>query len=351
MMKKYLFLFSLILPILNTPLEAVGESLLMGNEESTKLIVNNRVLAKVNGKPITLVDVMKKMDILFYREYPQYASSIKARYQFYKASLKHILNDLIDKELIISDAEENKLPLNNGDVRQEMEEMFGPNIIGKLDKAGLTFDEAFKIVQGDIKLKRMVYVRVNNPAMRRVSPKLVREAYEKFAKENILPPKWEYQVISIRDADPIRSADTANHIYHLLSEGAPVDKIQEILKQKHLLSKDTNVNVSEVYKQTEKEMSEANKKVLTSLNKGNFSHPIAQKSKANKMTVYRVFFLKDLDKGGALPFFEVENKLKDSLIGEEVNKEMEVYLAKLKKHFDVQEVSLEGYEPFSLYKN
>lgn len=349
-MKKNLIALSLILQVFSLNLEAVGESLFIGKEDSTKMIVNNRVLAKVNGKPITLVDTMKKMDILFYRDYPQYTSSIKARFQFYQANWKSILSDLIDKELIIGDAEENKLPLNNGDVRQEMEDLFGPNIIGNLDRAGLTFDEAFKIVQGDIKLKRMVYVRVNNPAMRKVSPKSVRAAYEKFAEENILPPKWEYQTVTIRADDPVKSANVANHVHQLLKEGVALNNLVEKLKSARLLPEQVQVNLSEVYQQTDKEMSEANKKIITTLSVGEFTSPIAQKSRVNKSTVYRVFYLNNFNKGGAITFHEVENKLKEHLIGEEIQKEMEAYLSRLRKHFDVQEISLDGYEPFALHK-
>lgn len=350
-MKKKFIAIGLILQVLSFNLEAVGDSLFIGKEDSTKLIVNNRILAKVNGKPITLVDTMKKMDILFYRDYPQYTSSVKARFQYYQANWKSILSDLIEKELIIGDADENKLPLNNGDVRQEMEDLFGPNIIANLDRAGLSFDEAFKIVQGDIKLKRMVYVRVNNPAMRRVSPKVVRAAYEDFAKENILPPSWEYQTISIRGEDSARGAIVADHVYQLLKEKTPLKDIVNRLKDHNLLPEKIQVNISEKYKQTEKEMSEANKKIVSNLKEGEFTSPIAQKSKASKSTVYRLFYLERYDQGGPVPFHEVENKLKDYLIGEEIKKEMDAYLSRLKKHFDLQEMSLEGYEPFALSKN
>src|SRR5262249_17801417 len=147
-------------------------------EDKAHIVVNNRILARINEKAISVVDLMKKLDVLFYREFPQYTSSKVARYQFYQANWKNVLQELIDKELILADAEENKLPISSGDVRQEMEQLFGPNIIANLDKVGLSFDDAWKIVQGDITIRRMMYMRVNAKAMRQVTPQDVWAAYE-----------------------------------------------------------------------------------------------------------------------------------------------------------------------------
>ena len=108
MKHKYLFLICLIylLPVFaasNKP-----EPFLFGGN-SAQIIINNRVLARVNGKPISVIDVMKKMDMIFLRQYPEYAEVPQARFQFYELSWKHVLEDLIDKELILADAEEAKM--------------------------------------------------------------------------------------------------------------------------------------------------------------------------------------------------------------------------------------------------
>src|ERR1700730_13068687 len=82
------------------------DGILYGPEDNARIVVNNRILAKVNGKEISVFDVMKKMDMLFYRQFPEYTSSMQARFQFYQVSWKRVLQDLIDKELIMADAEE-----------------------------------------------------------------------------------------------------------------------------------------------------------------------------------------------------------------------------------------------------
>ena len=106
MKTKFLFLSLLFISL--TSLHAVNDSILFDKDNSPHLAVNNRILAKVNDKAISVVDVMKKMDVLFYREFPQYTSSMQARYQFYKANWKHVLEELVSKELVMADAEENK---------------------------------------------------------------------------------------------------------------------------------------------------------------------------------------------------------------------------------------------------
>ncbi|MGA8165085.1 MAG: hypothetical protein WB791_08700, partial [Waddliaceae bacterium] len=90
-------------------------------ERDRYIFINNRILSQVNGKAISIVDVMKKMDLLFYRQFPQYSSSVEARFQFYEINWRHVWEDLVDKELILAEAAENKIGMTNGDIRQEME--------------------------------------------------------------------------------------------------------------------------------------------------------------------------------------------------------------------------------------
>lgn len=353
MKQKFLFLFLLLCNIV-TSLEVRGDSLLFGKEDSLRLVVNNRILAQVNDKAISVVDVMKKMDVLFYREFPQYTSSIQARYQFYKANWKHVLGELISKELVLADAEENKLPVTNGDVRQEMESLFGPNIISNLDKIGLNYDEAQKIVQGDIIIRRMIYVRVNAKAVKKVTPQVVRAAYDAFAQQpaNIKPDIWQYNVISIRDKEATRGAEAANLVYELLNSNTPLEQLAPKIKE-NLLFEKTQINVSEQYNLEEKDISAAYKEVLTKMEPHTHSQPIVQKNRSDKSNnLFRIFVLKDLKKGGVPAFSEMELDIKDKLLDEEITRETDAYLKKLRKHFHVHEDHLTqtdaSFEPFSL---
>jgi len=336
------------LPLLLLPMKAFAAPLLLGDEENAHISVNNRIVAKVNGKAISVVDLMKKMDLLFYREFPQYAASSQARFQFYQANWKYILQEMVEKELILADAEENKLVVSAGDIRQEMETLFGPNIISNLDKIGMTFDEASKIILGDITIQRMLYIRVQGKALRNVTPLQVRTYYEEFAKENVQPDQWIYQVISIRNKNAAQGATIAHRAHQLLTEESlPLENLQATLLA---ISDDkTRVNVSEEFHHDEKAISQEYREILSPMAPQSYSKPIALQSRATKETVFRLFFLKEMIPGGTPPYAKVEHQLKNQLVDKIISAESKAYINRLRKHFDVQETVPENFAPFSLH--
>lgn len=327
----------------------------LSKSEEPQIVVNNRILAKVNGKAITVMDLMKKMDMAFYRQYPEYAAIVAARFQYYQANWKHVLEEIVDKELVLADAEESKLVISNGDVRQEMETMFGPNIITNLDKIDLTFDEAFKMILADITIRRMMYFRVQSKAVPQITPQTIRNYYEEVAKDNIRDNEWVYKVISVRHRNPTTAAEMANLALHLLSEEKlPLDDLTTKLKEATAgLARPASFNVSEEFHTKEKELSDNFKQALAELTPNTYSKPIAQKSRADNSTIVRIFYLKEMHQGGVVPFKELESKIKDRLIDKAISKETEAYLTKLRQHFDVQDTQLKEllsseYQPFSL---
>lgn len=345
-----------ILPILllscGTLCAKIGDNVFLSNSSPQQLEVNNRILANVNGKLISVVDVMKKMDILFYQQFPEYIDNIEARYQFYQFQWKRTLQDLIDKELILADAEENKLPISNGDVRQEMESLFGPNIIANLDRLDMSYEQAAEMLRGDILLRRMLYMRVNAKAMRVVTPQKIRSAYEAYAEENHRPEKWNYQVISFRAADPSVGAKVAKEARNLLT--AAETSVGQLTQELNMIgaAERTKVNVSDDFTMTAKELNPAHLEVLQQLATGDFSAPVEQKSRDNSI-VYRIFHLKEKDEGGAIPFKEMEKKLEDKLLNEAIDAESRKYLKKLREHYGVSENQLnemvsEDFKPFVL---
>lgn len=337
---------------------AKGDSVLLGGlEQPMQITINNRILAKVHGKAISVIDVMKKMDMLFYKQFPQYTSSVEARFQFYQVQWKRTLQDLVDKELILADAEESKIQVTANETRKEMESQFGPNIILNLDKVGLTFDEAWHMVQGDLLLRRMITFRVNSKAFKIVTPQVIRTAYEQFAKENIRTPEWHYYVITIRDPDSTKAADAANLVHELLvNDAVSLEELPNKLKSMGpVIAQSVKVNISEEYKHNEKSVSPANKEILVTLQQGSYSQPVAQKSRADKSIVFRIFSLKEMKEGGSVPFSEVERKLENQLLDKAIDKESELYLKKLRQHYNYSEIQSqdiveESFQPFSLTK-
>lgn len=326
---------------------------LLYTSDDNPVIVNNRVLALVNGKAITVIDVMKKMDMTFLKQFPEYASSPQARFQYFQINWRHILQELIDKELILADALESKIPISAGDVRQEMESLFGPNIIGNLDKIDLSFDEAFKIVQGDLMLKRMMGVRVNSKVMRSITPQVIREAYEDFAKKNPRKETWHYQVVTVRGKDSTASAELAQKLYEMLAEGnEPFHKLNDKIKEMGEQDK-ISISITDPLFHTESDVSDVIKDHIKDLEPQTFSKPFAQKSRADKSTIFRIIFLKEKVPAGQIPYSEIENQIKDSLFEKAIGQESEAYLKKLRKHYAIHETYIDDmvpadFQPFTI---
>lgn len=356
-MKKNIFISLLLtLSALNTiTICEAKDTVLFENPQDMQIIVNNRILTKINGKAISVIDIMKKMDLQFYRQFPQYTSSAQARYQFYLANWKHVLSEMIDKELILVDAEESKIEVGAGDVRQEMEEMFGPNIIANLDKAGLTFNEAYKMVSDDIILRRMLYFRVQLKAINQATPQRIRAFYDEVAKDNIRDNEWVFNVVTIRHRDAAKAAETSNLVHQLLAEDKiPLTNLTAKLDELKVLSaKQPTVTISEEFHTNEKELSDVFKKTLVTLTSDTYSVPLMQKSRSDNSTVYRIFYLKTMTPGGIIPFQELEAKIKAKLIDDAINVETDAYFKKQRQHFDVQDSQLQevldsDFQPFVL---
>ncbi len=107
---------------------------LLANNPDGEIIVNNRILAKVQGKSISVLDVMKKMDLFISDHYPEILNAPAGKFQFYQAQWKPVLDQLIDTQLMMADAEnrEHKITVSDGELREEVMLRFGPNVMGTL---------------------------------------------------------------------------------------------------------------------------------------------------------------------------------------------------------------------------
>lgn len=334
-----------------------GYALLLPNSspllsQEKVLLVNNRVLAKINGKPITVVDVMNKLDVVFYQRYPEYADSQTARCQFYQVAWRSILDDLIDKELLLAEAKTLKLEVSNGELRKELDKTFGPNVVANLHKIGMTYDQAADIIRGDMIIQRMMYVKVNAKVQKQITPKDIRAAYERYVESHPGNVHWTYRIISIRHPDQEKGAETA----HLLTQAAlkqPIEDLEESYPT--LLDKENKAKVtfSDELTHKESELSEAYRAVLATLEPGAYSQPIAQKSRADRSVVFRVFYLKERVEEGTPSISELEAKLKQSLTNEAMERETALYLTQLRKKHGLDEESLKqrlskDFTPFAL---
>jgi hypothetical protein len=324
-----------------------NESNLNFKQQEPKIFINNRILAKVNGKPISTYDLMKKIDLAFFRQYPQYSSSIEARFQFYELSWKPALAEMIDKELILADALESKIEVSHGDVRQEIEASFGPNIIDNLDKAGFSFEDASKMMQEEIIIRRLLAGRVQAKALRQVTPSKVRLAYEEFIRDpaNIRLTQWSYRMVTIKERSLEKTEEVAKAAYQLLLHGVSLDQLSSQLKERKMLGRKGKVTVSNFIRQNDQELSKDYRDILIDLDQGMYSQPFAHKSRSNNTTVYRILFIAEKIPGGVPSYKEMEGTLKEKLLDEEIDKETDQYLARLRQHYHIRQSDLDAYLP------
>lgn len=354
-MNKKFVCFGLIWLAVSSSLLALKSDSPFGQQEEAKIFINNRILARVNAKIISTFDLMKKMDFNFYKYYPQYTSSIAARYQYYQMNWKYVLEEMIDKELVLADAGENKIKVTSGDVRQEMEASFGPNIIDNLDSAGLTFEEASKILEEEMIMRRTIGGRVHVKAVRLVTPAKVRQAYELFIQDpnNAQMTQWIYRVLTVKDPNEQKGEKAAKSAYDLLMEGVPLEELTHQLKERKLIGRKTKVTLSNEVRSHEQELSKTYQEVLSLLDTGMYSQPFSSKSRSTNVPLYRILFIKEKIPGRLPSFKELEASLKDQLLNEEIDRLTETYLKKLRQHYHILEADLVAslpadYEPFVL---
>jgi hypothetical protein len=353
-MKIITFLFSVLLLANTINAEILPINNFTPHQKPT-IEVQNKVLLTVNGTAISVVDVMKKMNMVFYRSYPDLASSEEARYQFYTTAWKSVLAEMLNTELMLADAKQKEMKLSDGEIREEMEERFGPNIMSNLDKLDLSYQEAWDMLKKEMIVTRMTWFFIHNKALQAVTPQDLKQAYRLYCENNPTVEKWVYNLISIRSQDKTLEDVIAQEAYDtlsklpLLSDEAVSASLKEIEKKYDT----TKINMSKNSEVTSKEVSASHKSALSSISVNSFSTPISQISRIDNKKVYRIFLLKDYEKKDSSLFNEVSEKLKNELLQREVVSQSDKYFSKLRKRYDINDKILEdvvkdNYEPFVL---
>jgi hypothetical protein len=311
--------------------------------QEPKIGIQNTILAKVNGKTISMIDVKKKMDMAFHQGYPQLAHSNQARFQFYEASWKHVLMDMIDQELMISDAEDKEIKVTDGEIREILEERFAPNVTQTLDKIGLTFDEACKMIKNEIIVQRMSWWFIHSKAVGSVTPQDIRQAYRLYLEAHPAYTDWKYRVVTIRTDSSNESL--AEEVYKALAESGKSPEAVEVKQIEGAV-----IAVSNEFNAKTEELSDIHKASLLTIEPGQYSKPSYQLSRADKKGVYRIFYLIAKNDVAAPAFEDMSTYLKNELIQKAVTAESQVYINKLRKHygFDAETVIPEELHPFSL---
>jgi hypothetical protein len=319
-------------------------------EEPQEIIVTNRILATVNGISISVIDVMKKMDMLLQRYYPERFSFKFMRFQYYTKNWRDTLTQMIDQELMIADAEHLDVKVSDADVREEIIRRFGANIMITLDSIGVTYEEARAQIYKEIVVQKIMWYRVHSKVYNTVNPQNIKEAYRVFSKNNPPLEKWNYQVLSIRSVSDAIGALLAQRAFDLLEKthiafsALPQELDSEEEKNAISLSPELEGN--------EKTLSASHREVLKQLQPGTFSAPIAQVSRVDQSTVYRIFYLKEHQIQTTPSFEAIADELKDQLLQQASLRESSHYIAKLRQRFSFEEAKMlhipVDFQPFAV---
>lgn len=350
MKKKLLLLLTLLSITLRaeqgTPFE--GPSY----KREPQLLINNRPLAKINGKTISLIDVVKRMDLFLYEYDPNLTLAVPEKIQFYLTRWESTLSDMIFNQLAILDAKQKKIEVSEGDIREELEERFGPNVMNTLEKINLGFDEAKELVEEELLTRQVMWYKVHSKVLQTITPQVVKTAYQEYVKKNPPAKHWAYKVLTVRGKEETACESIAKHAYALLtSQGKSFEEVAEELKKE---GEETTLTVSDQLEGDSTNISTQHLSVLKNLEEHSFSEPVSQVSRFDHNTVTRIFYLESTKEKKPAEFETMHDQLKNRLLNETAEAEKNAYYKTLKKRFgyDKQDIQLplpEGYQPFVLY--
>lgn len=314
-----------------------AENTLQNNyEPSANIALNNTVLAKVADKTITTLDVMKRMDLIFNRAYPDLIDSKAARFQFYMTGWQNTLDELINNELILLEASKKEIKLTDADVREEVENRYGPDVMENLAKLNLTFDEALKITKNEMLVQRMMYYFIRAKADQRTTPNEIKNAYKLYCKENPTKETWGYFVVSIKANDEKVEKEVLEKALALFKDKKEAPKeLQDAIKEIEKNYQNCQITISNLYSVSNKEISPSHLEVLSKMQKNSYSDITCQISRTTNKKINRIFYLKDYEKKETESFEQVANKLKDGILNNAFVEESEKYFTKLKEQYQV----------------
>lgn len=317
---------------------------------SSKLRIQNRILVTVMNKPISVLDVVKKMNVMLEHSYPEYKNIPEAKYQFYAQQWRQVLRQMIDAELMLKDAEKLELKVTDAEIREEIHSRFGPNVMKSLKEIGISYDEAQKMIQSDIITQRMMWYRVHSKALSKVIPLEIKKSYQDYITKNPGDNVWTYEVLSVKSNNENSSSLVASKAFDMLSAAKlGLKEAASSLKTDHKTDSNLQITVSDLITAKEYELSAAHKEALKKLSKGEFSQPIEQTGKNTKEKAHRIFHLIDVQKKEPAKFVAIADQFKDKLIQDKVNEFNQNYITKLRARYGFSDLSaVDKLEPFIL---
>lgn len=328
---------------------------------SHEIIIHNRLLARVNGKPISVMDVKKSMDLFLKGHYPDALSSPFKTYQFYVYQWKFALQELINKELLRIEAENLKATLPNnktlipdGVVHEEIKKRFGANPFQKIQDLGFTDDQIEKFIIEEMMISSVSWTFVWQKAIQQVTPDKIQKEYNKHLDDLKSSGKWEYKIVTIHGDSEQDNKKTAKKLYQLISQKSHLEKDENTLTgiiqemNKHAPS-NLCITISSLISVANKDISLEIKKILEQLSPCSLSKMMTQTPDG---LAYRMFYLIKYHQESPPSIQEIFQKLTNSLIQENGLHQRAEYIGKLKKKFfyeDLLASAPKNFIPFEMH--
>lgn len=316
-------------------------------EKQTEIKADRRMLVRVRNSTLTITDVMRKMDLIFYQQFPHLRSMPKERLKFYETNWRRVLQDLVDRKLIMIFAEENHFEVPHGDVREEMEAIFGPNVLLALYDAKVPFEDAYDMVRQEIMMRRIVSFYVKGAVLASLTPQKVKERYREKYEQTLPQEKIVWHILSLKTPAEIDSKALMEKIVSSLNEGASTFE-----KEKETVPENCELILSPLFVTESAQVSPAIKPILDGLETNRWSAPLPAKEMKNGVAKWNAYLVKERKEGEKIPFSNVEDAIREEMAGPLLEEKRVAFMNDLAQKYDLlfamSEKEMDAYHPFSL---
>lgn len=305
------------------------------NSQAKSVKVCNRVVAIVNDEPITLLDVTKHLDLILAQHYPEYKDSPAMRYEFYQSQWQGFLDDIIENKLILAEANERGAKVTEGELHQEIERRYGPNVLHTIDEMGKSYDEVRKMVTDEMLVQKVTNFVVRYKAFSRITPAGIQEAYKAYLASTPETNEWSYYTVSIRGNSDESCEELAQRIVEACEkENVAFQDVVRKLAEEGKIPEGVQANLSNLFTQKDTELNDSYRAALTGLKPGELSAPQVH-TKVASQPIYRIFSLTAHNIAKPKVFADVQEELRMQLFRKYVSEEATSFLTTLRTKYGV----------------
>lgn len=316
-------------------------------ESHREISAEMRPLVRVRDSVITVVDVMKKMDLVFYQQYPQFRTSTEKRLEFYQNSWRQALQDLVERKVIMVFADENKMEVGHGDIREEMEVTFGPNVLLKLYEAGVSSDDAYDMIRQDVMMRRILQFYVRMPAIATITPQKIKARFLEKYSNTTKGDKLSWQILSVRAPDAINAKKHLLQIIESLNA-----KEMTVGEAKKSLPEGLELLQSPLYVTEVEQLAPSMKTTLEAATFNVWTMPYPGKESKKDWAKWSSYLVTSRTPGDKVPMSLVENEIVEELMLPLFDEKRKSFMDGLIQKFDVSyclsQKEMDDFHPFRI---